>query len=60
MNADYQDTTLRTLTLLRVLKKLNVTLPIEVVHFPGEMTNIKHREEVEILGGSLVEVSVIS
>lgn len=50
---------MRTLTLLRVLKRHKVRLPIEVVHFAGEMTDQKQRREVEELGATLVEVSQV-
>lgn len=35
-------------------------MPIEVVHFHGEMTDLKQRQQVEELGGTLVQVSTLA
>jgi hypothetical protein len=51
-----QDTTARLLTLLRILRNhLHSTLPVQVFHFPGEITSESEREEIRSLGGELVQ-----
>jgi hypothetical protein len=55
--ADDQDTTLRLLFLLRQLKAVESTLPVEVFHYPGEMTDENQRKDIEGLGATIKEVS---
>ncbi|KAG9033730.1 hypothetical protein FRB95_014417 [Tulasnella sp. JGI-2019a] len=52
-----QDTTLRLITLLRHLQRLNNTLPIELFHFPGELTDGAQRKEVQELGATIRQIS---
>ncbi|KAK8870048.1 hypothetical protein IAR55_000618 [Kwoniella newhampshirensis] len=50
-----QDTTLRTITAIKHLRRLNVDLPIEVFHYSDELTNQNQRKEIEDLGATLRE-----
>lgn len=51
-----QDTTARILTLLRILRNHHKsTLPVQIFHFPGEITSEGEREEIATLGGELVQ-----
>ncbi|KAG8862786.1 hypothetical protein FRB96_000796 [Tulasnella sp. 330] len=52
-----QDTTLRLITVLRHLRRLNNTLPIELFHFPRELTDEVQRETIRGLGASIREIS---
>ncbi|WVQ70433.1 uncharacterized protein L199_008660 [Kwoniella botswanensis] len=50
-----QDTTLRTITAIKHLRRLGVDLPIEVFHYSDELTDRGQRDEIEALGASLRE-----
>lgn len=51
------DTTLRLITLLRVLRREHhSTLPVEVWHFPNELTDNNQRKEIESLGGEIKQI----
>ncbi|WWC85151.1 uncharacterized protein L201_000008 [Kwoniella dendrophila CBS 6074] len=50
-----QDTTLRTITAIKHLRRLKVTLPIEVFHYSDELTDGNQRNEIEALGATLRE-----
>ncbi|CED82623.1 Alpha-mannosyltransferase [Phaffia rhodozyma] len=51
-----RDTTARLLALLRILRnELHSNLPVQVFHFPGEITAQSERDEIEQLGGTLVQ-----
>ncbi|WVQ77944.1 hypothetical protein IAT38_000024 [Cryptococcus sp. DSM 104549] len=50
-----QDTTLRTITAIKHLRRLNVELPIEVFHYSDELTDQNQRNEIEDLGATLRE-----
>ncbi|WRT66798.1 uncharacterized protein IL334_003761 [Kwoniella shivajii] len=50
-----QDTTLRTITALKHLRRLKVDLPIEVFHYSDELTDQGQRSEIEALGATLRE-----
>lgn len=49
----------RTIFQLRHLKLLGSTLPVEVFHYPGEMTNEDQRSEIESLGATIRQVEGI-
>ncbi|ORY32097.1 mannosyltransferase putative-domain-containing protein [Naematelia encephala] len=51
-----QDTTLRMISVIKHLKRLDVQLPIEVFHYPDELREGSHRKEIEQLGATLREV----
>ncbi|OCF31451.1 hypothetical protein I316_06853 [Kwoniella heveanensis BCC8398] len=50
-----QDTTLRTITAIKHLRRLNVDLPIEVFHYSDELHDEGQRREIESLGAQLRE-----
>ncbi|WVQ98408.1 hypothetical protein IAU59_005531 [Kwoniella sp. CBS 9459] len=50
-----QDTTLRTITAIKHLRRLNVDLPIEVFHFSDELHDEGQRRDIEALGAQLRE-----
>lgn len=50
-----QDTTLRTITAIKHLRRLGVKLPIEVFHYSDELHNKQQRKEIESLGATLRE-----
>ncbi|WWD15658.1 hypothetical protein CI109_100080 [Kwoniella shandongensis] len=50
-----QDTTFRTITAIKHLRRLDVTLPIEVFHYSDELTDQNQRKEIEDLGATLRE-----
>ncbi|ODN99302.1 hypothetical protein I350_07468 [Cryptococcus amylolentus CBS 6273] len=50
-----QDTTLRTITAIKHLRRLNVDLPIEVSHYSDELHDKNQRKEIEKLGATLRE-----
>ncbi|WVR04935.1 hypothetical protein IAU60_001947 [Kwoniella sp. DSM 27419] len=50
-----QDTTLRTITVLKHLRRLQVDLPIEVFHYSDELHDQDQRREIESLGATLRE-----
>lgn len=51
-----QDTTARIFALLRILRKHHKsTLPVQIFHFPGEITDGNERKELEALGAELVQ-----
>lgn len=47
---------MRIITLLRHLQSIGNTLPIELMHYPDELTDSKQRKELEDLGARIVEV----
>ncbi|TYJ53112.1 hypothetical protein B9479_006234 [Cryptococcus floricola] len=55
-----KDTTLRTITTIKHLRGLGVDLPIEVFHYPGEISNRKQRQAIEELGATLREAKGLS
>ncbi|WWC69800.1 uncharacterized protein I206_103743 [Kwoniella pini CBS 10737] len=55
-----QDTTLRTITAIKHLRRLNVDLPIEVFHYSDELTDGNQRGEIENLGATLREAKGLS
>lgn len=50
-----QDTTLRTITAIKHLRRLGVKLPIEVFHYSDELHDKQQRKEIESLGARLRE-----
>ncbi|WVW83481.1 hypothetical protein I302_105502 [Kwoniella bestiolae CBS 10118] len=50
-----QDTTLRTITAIKHLRRLGVDLPIEVFHYSDELHDRGQRDEIEALGATLRE-----
>ncbi|WVF72542.1 hypothetical protein IAT40_007359 [Kwoniella sp. CBS 6097] len=55
-----QDTTLRTITAIKHLRRLNVDLPIEVFHYSDELHDQGQRREIESLGAQLREAKGLS
>jgi len=41
---------------MRHLRRLDVDLPIEVFHYPGELTDHGQRRDIENLGGTIREI----
>ena len=41
---------------MKILRRYECDLPIEVFHFPGELTNQVHRREIEKLGGKVFQI----
>lgn len=59
--AGNQDTTLRLITLLRILRhRHGCTLPVEVWHFPGELEDGAQRREIESLDGQIRQIEGVS
>ncbi|GMK59208.1 hypothetical protein CspeluHIS016_0702230 [Cutaneotrichosporon spelunceum] len=56
LTAGNGDTVLRVAMLLRHLRRIGSTLPVEVVHFADELTDSKYRAELESLGATLLMV----
>ncbi|WWC61499.1 uncharacterized protein I303_104083 [Kwoniella dejecticola CBS 10117] len=55
-----QDTTLRTITAIKHLRRLGVELPIEVFHYSDELTDRNQRQDIEKLGANLREAKGLS
>jgi len=58
--ADDKDTAARLIFQLRHLKHLGVALPIEVFHYPGELTNPEQRHTIESLGAIIREIKGVT
>lgn len=56
LTAGNKDTTQRAITLLRMLKHYGNTLPVEVFHYEGELTDGPQRATLEELGAKVVQV----
>ncbi|ORX39591.1 mannosyltransferase putative-domain-containing protein [Kockovaella imperatae] len=56
LTAGNRDTVERSKFLLKQLKRVGVTLPVEVFHFPGEFGDWQERREIERLGGTVKAV----
>lgn len=56
MTSGNKDTTERALTVLRMLQHYGNTLPIEVFHYEGELTDADQRAALESLGARIVQV----
>lgn len=56
LTAGNKDTTQRAITLLRMLQAYGNTLPVEVFHYEGELTDGAQRGALEGLGAKIVQV----
>ncbi|BEI83087.1 hypothetical protein CcaverHIS002_0309550 [Cutaneotrichosporon cavernicola] len=56
LTAGNGDTVLRVVMLLKHLKRIGNTLPVEVVHFPDELNDRKYRRQLQDLGAKLIKV----
>ncbi len=53
-----KDTTARLITLLKILRhQHHCELPVEVFHFPGEMTDEREKDEIRGLGAEIKEIT---
>ncbi|WOO83646.1 Alpha-1,2-mannosyltransferase MNN2 [Vanrija pseudolonga] len=60
ITAGNQDTTRRAIILLKQLKHVGNFLPVEVFHYPDELTDAGERAEITSLGGKIVQVTGVT
>ncbi|KAL1406138.1 hypothetical protein Q8F55_007821 [Vanrija albida] len=60
ITAGNKDTTRRAIILLKQLKHVGNFLPVEVFHYPDELTDKGERAEITSLGGKIVEVTGVT
>jgi hypothetical protein len=56
MTGGNHDTSHRLISVLRHLKRIGNTMPIEVFHYPGELEDQSQRNDIEQLGGTIREI----